>query len=83
LFRAVVQGGYYPLAVIGVLASLVSAFYYLRVVVTMYMRDGEPEVSAEGWLSFTIGATAVVTVLLSFVPQYLFDWASQALLKLF
>lgn len=83
LFRAVVQGGFYPLAVIGVLASLVSAFYYLRVVVTMYMRDGEPQSTNEGWLGLTIGATAVATVLLSLVPQYLFDWASQALLKLF
>ena len=83
LFRAVIQGGFYPLAVIGVLASLISAFYYLRVVVTMYMREGEPQVDGEGWLVFTIAAMAVATVLLSFVPQVLFDWASQALLKLF
>jgi NADH-quinone oxidoreductase subunit N len=83
LFRAVIQGGFYPLAVIGVLTSLISAFYYLRVVVTMYMQDGEPQVTREGWLGFTIGSLALVTVLLSFIPQYLFDWASQALLKLF
>ena len=83
LFRAVMQGGFYPLAVIGVLTSLISAFYYLRVVVTMYMQDGEPQVTREGWLAFTIGSMAVATVLLSFVPQYLFDWASQAILKIF
>src|SRR5258706_12073 len=83
LFRAVIEGGFYPLAVIGVLTSLVSAFYYLRVVVTMYMRDGEPQVTREGWLEFTIGAMAVATVLVSLFPAGLFDWASQALLKLF
>ncbi len=83
LFRAVIQGGFYPLAVIGVLTSLLSAFYYLRVVVTMYMRDGEPQVTREGWLEFTIGAMAVATVLVSLFPASLFDWASQALLKLF
>jgi NADH-quinone oxidoreductase subunit N len=83
LFRAVVEGGYYVLAVIGVLTSLLSAFYYLRVVVTMYMRDGEPQVTREGWLSFTIGVTAIATVLFSLFPAPLFDWASQALLKLF
>ena len=83
LFRAVIQGGFYPLAVIGVLTSLISAFYYLRVVVTMYMQEGEPQIAREDWLEFTIGALALATVLLSFVPQYLFDWASQAVLKLF
>jgi len=69
--------------VIGVLTSLISAFYYLRVVVTMYMQDGEPQVARDGWLEFTIGAMALAIVLLSFAPQYLFDWASQAVLKLF
>lgn len=83
LFRAVMSGGYVGLAIIGVLTSLVSAYYYLRVVVTMYMRDGEPEVTSEPWLNLTWGAAALATVILSFVPQYLFEWASNAVLKLF
>ncbi len=33
LFRTVIEGGYIGLALIGVLTSLVSAYYYLRVVV--------------------------------------------------
>ncbi len=83
LFRAVMSGGFVGLALIGVLTSLISAYYYLRVVVTMYMRDGEPEAVSEPWLNLTWGAAAIVTVLLSFVPQFLFTWASTALLKLF
>jgi NADH-quinone oxidoreductase subunit N len=83
LFRAVITGGYYPLAVVGVLTSLVSAYYYLRVVVKMYMQDGDPEVTREAWLDFTIGAMAVLTVLLSLFPAPLFDWASRAVLALF
>ena len=83
LFRAVVAGGFYWLAIIGVLTSLISAYYYLRVVVTMYMREGEPEVTSESWLNLTWGATAVITVVLSIVPSGLFDWASQAVMKLF
>jgi NADH-quinone oxidoreductase subunit N len=83
LFRAVVEGQFYLLAVIGVLTSLLSAFYYLRVVVTMYMRDGEPQVTREGWLELTIGVTAVITVVFSLFPAPLFEWASQAILKLF
>ena len=83
LFRAVIDGGFYGLAVIGMLTSLVSAYYYLRVVVIMYMKDGEPETEHESFLSLTTGVTAIVTILLSLVPQFLFTWASAAVLKLF
>lgn len=83
LFRAVIDGGYVGLAIIGVLTSLLSAYYYLRVVLTMYMQDGEPQAEREGWLDFTWGLSAVVTVFLSLLPAPLFAWASQAMLKLF
>src|SRR5215204_3090581 len=83
LFRAVISGGFYGLAIIGVLTSLISAYYYLRVVVTMYMRDGEPVTERESFLDFTTIATAIATVVISLVPQFLFAWASSAVLKLF
>jgi NADH-quinone oxidoreductase subunit N len=83
LFRAVIDGGFYGLAIIGVLTSLVSAYYYLRVVVVMYMRDGEPTTERESFLDLTTTATAIATVVISLVPQFLFAWASSAVLKLF
>jgi NADH-quinone oxidoreductase subunit N len=83
LFRAVIAGGFTWLAIIGVLTSLISAFYYLRIVVMMYMRDGEPTTERETWLDMTTAVTALVTVVVSFVPQFLFAWASEAVLKLF
>ncbi len=45
IFTGAIQQGHVLLAVIGVMASLVSVYYYLRVVVLMYMRPapaGEP-----------------------------------------
>jgi NADH-quinone oxidoreductase subunit N len=83
LFRAVMEGGVYWLALLGVITSLISAFYYLRVIVTMYMKDGNPQVTRETWLEFSIAACAVLTVVISLMPQALFAWASQAVLKLF
>ena len=83
LFRAVIEGGFTGLAIIGVLTSLISAYYYLRVVVVMYMRDGEPETEHESFLDLTTIATAVATVVISLVPQFLFAWAYSATLKLF
>ena len=83
LFRAAIDGQFYLLAIIGALTSLISAYYYLRVVVTMYMREGEPEMTAEPWLNLTWGLAALLTVVASLVPQFLFAWASEAVLKLF
>jgi hypothetical protein len=40
-------------------------------------------VHREPWLGITAGATAIGTVVLFFLSQPLFDWAAQALLKIF
>jgi NADH-quinone oxidoreductase subunit N len=47
VFSAAVRAGLVPLVVIGVLASLVSVFYYLRIIVAMYMRDPVRDVDIE------------------------------------
>ena len=83
LFRAVIAGGYSSLAIIGVITSLVSAYYYLRVVVNMYMREGDPVIERGNWLDITIAVTALATVVLSFIPQWLFFLAGSATLKSF
>jgi NADH-quinone oxidoreductase subunit N len=43
IFGAAVQSGYYSLAFIGVLTSVVSVVYYARVVSVMYMHDPSGE----------------------------------------
>jgi NADH-quinone oxidoreductase subunit N len=83
LFRAAIEGQFYLLAVIGVVTSLISAYYYLRVVVTMYMRDGEPETTSEPWLNLTWSVSAILTVLVSLFPGPLFSWATSAVFRLF
>ncbi len=61
LFRAAVDGGYLSLALVGVVMSVVSAYYYLRVVVFMYMREAE---NAPDWapVSWWAGAGLVLAV---------------------
>ena len=81
LFSSAIEGGFTGLAIIGVLTSLVSAYYYLRVVVNMYMREGDPTIEREPWLNLTSAITAIAIVALSFVPQGLFLLASTAVLK--
>ena len=44
IFAAAVRQGLVPLVIIGVLASLISVFYYLRIIVYMYMREPSKEI---------------------------------------
>ncbi|HEX7976213.1 MAG TPA: NADH-quinone oxidoreductase subunit N, partial [Anaerolineales bacterium] len=83
LFRTALQGGFIGLALIGALTSIISAYYYLRVVIIMYMRDGDPEARREPWLVITAATAALATLLLALFSGPLFTWASQAVLQLF
>jgi len=83
LFKVVLEGGYVWLAVVGVLTSLISAYYYLRVVIIMYMQEGSPVVQREPLLNLTTMFAAVGTVVLFFVSGPLFSWASASVLQLF
>ncbi len=47
VFSAAARAGLVPLVIIGVLASLVSVFYYLRIIVAMYMREPVRDVEIE------------------------------------
>ena len=82
IFRAAVEGGNVGLALIGVLTSLLSAYYYLRVVVVMYMKPGDPEVRRESWVNLLAIFSAAGTLLLAFNPGPLLDLAEKAILKL-
>ena len=65
LFGAAVRAGYVWLAVIGVLNSAVAAYYYLRVLVYMYMR--EPEGAAAAWAPSFAGGLALAIALVGIV----------------
>jgi NADH-quinone oxidoreductase subunit N len=54
VFLAAIQTGLYPLAVIGVIASVVGAFYYLRIVKIMYFD--EPAAALEPTMELRLAA---------------------------
>lgn len=82
VFRAAAQGGAVPLVIIGVIASGVAAYFYVRVIVLMFFTEGSddtPQVVAPGVLSkAAIAICAVVTVVLGIIPQPVLDLADQA-----
>jgi NADH-quinone oxidoreductase subunit N len=83
LFRSVIDGGFVWLAIIGVLTSLVSAYYYLRVVIYMYMQDGEPSVHRDNWVYLTAAVTGVGLIVLGIFSMPLLNWAYQAAISAF
>jgi NADH-quinone oxidoreductase subunit N len=82
VFRATLEAGYIWLALVGVLTSLVSAYYYLRIVILMYMREGEGRALTQPALNFTVAFTALATFIFGLIPGPLMDLATRSLLAL-
>ncbi len=61
IFSAAVKAGYLDLAIIGVLNSVVSVFFYLRVIVMMYMQEPGPE-RVLGYASPALAIAMIVAV---------------------
>jgi NADH-quinone oxidoreductase subunit N len=80
VFMAAVRAGYTPLAVIGVVFSVISAFFYLRVVVLMYMKEPGREIplTTSLPLKIVLATTAAAIVLLGVYPAPLLDLATAA-----
>ena len=73
LFLSAIEARLYWLALIGVLTSVVSAYFYLRVIVEMFMREAEPEreVMPVNYrsLNFAINASALIVMGLGVLPM--------------
>ncbi len=82
IFGSAIQQGHVWLAVIGVMASLVSVYYYLRVVVLMYMRpapDGEaPLMPANAAIAAALALAVVGILILGVYPGPLFGTVQSA-----
>src|SRR5215467_5085180 len=77
LFSAAIESGYVWLALIGVLNSAISLYYYIRVVVFMYLKKdtsgSEPVFSPA--LALAVAAAVGATIVLGVYPRLLFDVA--------
>ena len=82
VFKAAGEGGAIPLVIVGVLASAVAAYFYVRVIVLMFFTDppeDAPTVVVPSVLSTAVvTVTAAVTFALGALPQPLLDLANNA-----
>jgi NADH-quinone oxidoreductase subunit N len=82
VFKAAGEGGAIPLVVIGVIASAIAAYFYVRVIVLMFFTeppDDAPAVVVPSVLTTAVVTiTAAVTFALGALPQPLLDLANTA-----
>jgi len=89
LFRAAVEADQAILAILAVVTTVISAGYYLRVIVAMYMKDapsgvdseegpGKPDLSA----GLAVAVSAALTIYLGLMPGSVLDWAREAITAL-
>ena len=97
IFAAAVNAGVIWLTLLGLLASVVSVYYYLRLPVLMYMREPSEDAAAPREVSsgeaLVLGFCALAVVLLGFFPNgsnllffgdiQVLDWARESVTQLF
>ncbi len=78
IFSAAVQAGYIWLAIIGVMNSLVSVFYYLRITVLMYMQPAEADLGPVAFSpapTVVVALTALAVLWIGIFPGFLYNLA--------
>ena len=82
VFNAAIDGGAWPLVVVGAVFSAVAAFFYVRVIVLMYFSDAPddaPTIAVPSvWTTMTIAICAAATIALGLIPGPVIDLAQDA-----
>jgi NADH-quinone oxidoreductase subunit N len=76
VFKVALQGGHLTVAIIGILTSIVSVYYYLRVVYYLYMKEGDETVPVLQASVLTTAALAIAMIgilLMGIYPMPIFD----------
>jgi NADH-quinone oxidoreductase subunit N len=82
VFAAAIQEHFYVLAVIGILNSVISLYYYMRPVREMFLQAPEadtPRFNSEMWNYGLMGVLAIATILLGLYPPPIIAFASRSL----
>ncbi len=83
LFQVAIDAGFVLLAVVGLINSVLAAYYYLRVMVYMYMKEPEPgapiaKPMRSGYVAAALLISAILVVVLGMLPSGTLDVAMLA-----
>jgi NADH-quinone oxidoreductase subunit N len=81
VFQVTYQAGFWWLALIGLLSSVISAFYYLRIIVNMYMRERTEPVRSftTSPMLFGVAVAALLVIVQGFLTSPVLDLVGQSL----
>ncbi len=86
VFSAAIKAGYYWLAIVGVLTSVISVFFYLRLIVMMYMTPADTPArfpAVPRIAGAALVASAVIVFYLGVLPTRVLDWAAASISTIF
>jgi len=83
LFRAALDADLLWLALVGVVTSVISGYFYLRLVYLafMYEAEADEEIETHPALDFVVGLAALATLVLGLIPGPWFEMAQQAVIN--
>ena len=79
IFKAVLQESMYFLAIVGLLSTVISAFYYLRIIKIIYFDNQKDQYDNDHslWLKFTITLSTILVLIYFIFPSQLIDLVSR------
>jgi NADH-quinone oxidoreductase subunit N len=87
VFQAAIAAGETPLVIVGVLASAIAAFFYVRIIVLMFFSDPLPDGPVVAvptvFTGTAVGVGVAATLVFGIVPEPVLSLASQAANHLF
>ncbi len=81
IFRSAIDADLLWLTIVGVITSVISGYYYLRVVFLMFMHEGQGEVNNKLALNTAVALAVLATLILGFLPGTWFDIARDAVVN--
>jgi NADH-quinone oxidoreductase subunit N len=80
IFMALIHKGMVPLAVIAVIMSAVAAYYYIRIVMVMYMREPKGEFlgARSMGIYYVLALATVAVIVMGIYPRYFIELAQRA-----
>ena len=79
IFKSVLEQSMYFLAIVGLLSTVVAAFYYLRIIKIMYFDKEKEKYDADHnlWLKFSLTASTLLILMYFIFPSYLIEVVSK------
>ena len=79
IFKAVLEESMYFLSIVGLLSTVISAFYYLRIIKIIYFDNQKDQYDNDHslWLKFTITLSTILVLIYFIFPSQLIDLVSK------